>query len=1052
MPATAPGTPGNGRSPTAQKRLGFGPGILLAAVLGLGLTFLGVVLAEQQNQQRINNLLRLALANQARIFGVTFEFYEAIVYETRDRFSIDPQPTRAEFKKLADTILERAPELESIAWIPVVTEARRKEFERTVRAEGFSEYQLTRNGPDGTLVPAEPALEHLPIHFIEPLSGNRRALGYDVASDKLAETLAKAQGPRTVVSPLIELPERPGKALGMATLKPVYDTLEQESSYLPTHQPRGYVAVFFYLPTFVPHILENIPDVDIDLLLLDDLPKTNRLIACRTTGGKQILTGGDDYPKELFEGGRRQEVELFVGKSKWRLILHPSPKWIAARSSRSPWIIGICGTALTGLAIALLVHASRRARSTEMEVQQRTAELRDANTKLRRQIEAQLLTETALRNAQSTLLAAQRLGSTGSWEVDLATGALTWSDPVYSIFGRNPAEFSPSNTSFFASVHEEDLAAVQNAAQKAIQDGEPYHVEHRIRLPDGSIRHVQEHAEIVKDGTGKAIRMVGAVRDITAHRIAEANLEKERTMLRTIIDAIPDSIYVKDARGRYILQNRANLDRHGLKHASEGQGKTVYDLTSKELAERYSQDDWMVLETAKPLVNREEPFSNANGSGGMFLTTKIAFRDASGQVAGLVGISRDVTEFKRMAEERQEFDRHLSDAARLESLGVLAGGIAHDFNNLLTGVLGNASMLRITVPPETENLEAIVGIETAAEKAADLCRQMLAYAGKGRFTIRQFNLNALIRETTTLLRHSVSKKAELTFHLDETPLEVEGDESQLGQIVMNLVINASEALAEESGKITITTGTQQASRKYLTEPYLSPDLPEGAYAFIEVSDTGVGMSEEMKTHIFEPFFTTKFAGRGLGLAAALGIVRSHKGALKVTSSPGLGSVFRLLLPLKSMPKPALSPSGPTAPTTELPACHVLLVDDEISVRTVTTKILQSLRCEVTTAVDGEDGLTKFMAQPDAFNLVLLDYTMPRLHGSQVAASIWKARPHLPIVFMSGYNEEEAGATRAGDTVGDAQGPRFFLHKPFSIRDLIQKFQAALATGAGGSGA
>ena len=1051
MPA-APGRAGNGHRPPAQRFLGFGPGILLAAVLGIGLTFLGVFLAEQQNNQHINHLLRLALANQARILSGSFEFYEAIIYETRDRFSTDPQPTRAEFKKLADTILERAPEIESIAWIPVVTEARREEFERAAKAEGFPDYQFARNGPDGTLIPTGPALEHFPVHFIEPLSRNRRALGYDLASDRLAETLTRAQGPRTVISPLIELPERPGKALGTVALKPVYDTLEQDSSYLPSHRPKGYVAVFFYLPSFVPHVLGNIPDGDIDLLLLDDQAKTNRLVAFRAAGSSEILTGGDNYPRELFAEGLQQDTLLYVGKAQWRLILHPSPKWIAARSSRSSWIIGICGTALTGLAITLLVHASRKAQDTETEVGQRTAELREANDKLKAQIEAQTQTENALRNAQSTLLAAQRLGSTGSWEVDLANSALTWSEPVYRIFGRDPAVFSPSNATFYESVLAEDRAAVKQAAKKAVQDGEPYHVEHRIRLPDGSIRHVQEHAEIVKDSTGKPVRMVGAVRDITAHRIAEANLEKERTMLRTIIDAIPDSIYVKDATGHYILQNRANLDRHGLKNASEGLGKTIFDLTSKELAEKYNQDDWAVIHTAKPLVNREEPFVNANGSSGMFLTTKIAFRDTNGQIAGLVGISRDVTEFKRMAEERQKFDRHLSDAARLESLGVLAGGIAHDFNNLLTGVLGNASLLRLTVPPNAENLEAIAGIETAADKAAELCRQMLAYAGKGRFTIRQFDVNALIRETTVLLRHSVSKKAGLIFHLDKAPLEVEGDETQLGQIVMNLVINASEALAEESGTITISTGTQHASRQYLTEPYLAPDLSEGMYAFIEVSDTGVGMSEEMKTHIFEPFFTTKFAGRGLGLAAALGIVRSHHGALKVTSTLGHGSSFRLLLPLKTKSQLSAASPGPVTPGRELPACRVLLVDDEVSVRAVTKKILISLNCTVTEAVDGEDGLSQFSAQPDSFDLILLDYTMPRLHGSQVAAGVWKLRPALPIVFMSGYNEEETDTLRPGGVTSEPQGPRAFLHKPFSIRELSVKFQAALGMGPVGPGA
>jgi PAS domain S-box-containing protein len=662
-------------------------------------------------------------------------------------------------------------------------------------------------------------------------------------------------------------------------------------------------------------------------------------------------------------------------------------------------------------------------------------------------MQAHRRSEAALRDAQSILLAAQRLGATGSWEVDLVKGTLTWSEQVYRIFGRDPLTFTPTNTAFFEAVHEDDRDAVRAAARNAIEYGQPYHIEHRIRLHHdrNEIRHLQEHAEIVLDPTGRPVRMIGAVRDLTAHRLAEAELEKERTLLRTIIDAIPDSIYVKDATGHYILQNRANLDRHGLKKASDGLGKTVFDLTTREIAEQYSRDDWEIFNTGKPLVNREEPFITPQGAKGVFLTTKIAFNGPDGKTAGLVGISRDVTKLLRMAEERQQFERHLNDAARLESLGVLAGGIAHDFNNLLTGVLGNASLLRITLPPTHEALEAIGGIETAAEKAAELCRQMLAYAGKGRFVLREFELNRLIQQTTVLLRHSVSKKAEVAFHLSPEPIMVEGDETQLGQILMNLVINASEALEDNAGTITIRSGNEFATREYLSEPYLSPDLAEGYYAFVEVIDTGKGMTEELRAHIFEPFFTTKFAGRGLGLAAALGIVRSHHGALKVASTPGKGTAFRVLLPLKNRRPVAPPPPPPAEPATTSPvAARVLVIDDESAVRSVTRKMLNLLRCSVVEAADGEEGLAKFLADPGGFQIVMLDLTMPRLSGYQVSAEIWKSNPALPIVFMSGYNEEEAPAAPAGSgTVPAIQGPRGFLQKPFTFKALSSKLESLL---------
>jgi signal transduction histidine kinase len=265
-------------------------------------------------------------------------------------------------------------------------------------------------------------------------------------------------------------------------------------------------------------------------------------------------------------------------------------------------------------------------------------------------------------------------------------------------------------------------------------------------------------------------------------------------------------------------------------------------------------------------------------------------------VANLVSLALEREERHGAEQQRAALERKLQETARLESLGVLAGGIAHDFNNLLTAVLGYASLIEGDLPADSPLRPLVQPIEQAAQRAAELCGQMLAYAGKGRFVVRPVDLTALVRDAASLLRLTVPKRARLAFRLEAALPPVTGDAAQLRQAVTNLVMNAAEALGDAEGTITLTTAHAAVRRAELDAAAVGSELPEGAYVVLEVSDTGCGMSDEVRRRAFEPFFTTKFIGRGLGLPAVMGIVRGHQGALCVGSAPGRGTTFRLLLP------------------------------------------------------------------------------------------------------------------------------------------------------------
>jgi len=397
----------------------------------------------------------------------------------------------------------------------------------------------------------------------------------------------------------------------------------------------------------------------------------------------------------------------------------------------------------------------------------------------------------------------------------------------------------------------------------------------------------------------------------------------------------------------------------------------------------------------------------------------------------------DITARKAAEEQRLLMEQQMRQTQKLESLGVLAGGIAHDFNNLLTIILGNASLALDELPAISSARDSLRAIEKTALRAAELCRQMLAYSGQGRFIIETVQLNELICEMAALFKSSLPNKALLNLNLANTLLPLRGDPSQIRQVVMNLVINASEALGDRGGVVMISTGVMKCCADDLEGSYREERLTEGMYVWLEVADTGCGMDIETQQRVFEPFFTTKFTGRGLGLSAVLGIVRGHQGALQVTSAPGRGTTFKVLFP-------AAPPQGPQAPPPTLAPSGgwqgmgtVLLVDDEDSVRTVGVRMLERIGFRTLVASDGREALELYSARQKEIVLVLLDLTMPYMDGEETLQRLQRLNPQVRVVMTSGYSEDEAVQRFT------SQRQCGFLQKPYTLEALTQCLRAAL---------
>jgi signal transduction histidine kinase/ActR/RegA family two-component response regulator len=408
-------------------------------------------------------------------------------------------------------------------------------------------------------------------------------------------------------------------------------------------------------------------------------------------------------------------------------------------------------------------------------------------------------------------------------------------------------------------------------------------------------------------------------------------------------------------------------------------------------------------------------------------------RQAEELTAANARLIREQTEHAESDQARRAIEAKVLEVQKLESLGVLAGGIAHDFNNLLVAIMGNAGLALLDLPEDSPARASIMDVEIASRRAGELARQMLAYSGRSRFRIEPVELPDLVRELLTLLQVSIGKGVALKLHLADEPIVVDADAAQLRQVVMNLVINAADAIHDRRGTVTIRVDRILADADYLANAHPEAGLEPGHYATLEVADTGIGMDHETQERIFDPFFTTKFTGRGLGLAAVLGIVRGHAGALRVYSEVGHGSTFRVVLPLSAS---SPLPSHDAAQSWRSEAT-VLVVDDDAMVRSVARRLLEAFGLTVHVAEGGPEAIARLVAAPDAIDAVLLDMTMPEMSGADVFVRIREIRPDLPVVLMSGYHEDELS-----EEVG--AGISGFVQKPFTPADLASRMRVALA--------
>ncbi len=412
---------------------------------------------------------------------------------------------------------------------------------------------------------------------------------------------------------------------------------------------------------------------------------------------------------------------------------------------------------------------------------------------------------------------------------------------------------------------------------------------------------------------------------------------------------------------------------------------------------------------------------------------------AAARMTGLAVERGRAEEALRIQRQRElELEEQLRQAAKMEALGVLAGGIAHDFNNILATILANAEFIHEFLPVGLDVQEMLANIIGASQRAGQFCQQMLAYAGRGLLRSSRIELGELLPQVDRLVQAAVSKKTRLEYVLGDEPVYVQGDENQLLQVIMNLVINAAESIGEADGKITVRSDHTYCDEQAFRRMALHAKLPAGEYAHLSVSDTGSGMDAKTIARIFDPFFTTKSTGRGLGLSAVRGIISKHGGAIQIESTLGKGTTFTVVLP-------CVGGSEATEPKTSSPvggvsAKRILVVDDEQALRTILSRRLKHSGFDVIEAEDGQVAIDIFIECGDSIDCILLDLSMPKRNGEEVQREIHAMRDDVPIVLMSGYGEQELFDRFSKGRLVE------ILQKPIVGKTLMKAIHKAIATG------
>lgn len=647
-------------------------------------------------------------------------------------------------------------------------------------------------------------------------------------------------------------------------------------------------------------------------------------------------------------------------------------------------------------------------------------------------ITVQVETEQTLRERERQLAEAQRLARLGSWHLDLATNELTWSDEIFRILEIERGAFAHSYESFLGFVHPDDRARLDDVYRRSVEERTEYVFEHRLLMPDGRIKWVIERGRTEYAGDGQPLHSWGTVQDITERRAQD----RERDMLANIVRHSQELVNVATLDGRMVFLNDAGCRALGIEAADVGRHHVLDALPHEQVP--YAESVLLPQLLSAGYWEGDLQYRNL-ATGEIRDFHAVCFKIANpetGEFTHIANVSLDITERARARIQQEELARQLQHTQKLESLGLMAGGMAHDFNNLLQAIMGNLELALTDLPAVHAARDSIDRSLLAARRAANITRQLLTFAGQDRGPVEAVDLRLAVEESLEMLRAAIDRRIGIHVLQGDDALPVRAVPGQLQQVVVNLVSNAADAMQDAPGNILVTCRVLQVAQERADTGDIGGPLPAGRYAVLEVRDEGCGMSADTAAHLFDPFFTTKTHGRGLGMPAVLGILRSSGGHINVRSRVGHGTTMRICWPLVAA-TPVQRPMPGNTAGRPLEGRHILVVDDEPTLRIVAAELLQRQGAGVTTAASGSEAIALARHASPPHDAVLLDITMPDMDGAETFRRLRELHPELPVLLSSGYDAPGAMAR-----IGDARRTAF-LAKPWQANALYRALDELL---------
>jgi PAS domain S-box-containing protein len=953
---------------------------------------------EQERFDRIVAMSREAIDRR-------LDSYVQILLGVRALFLGSSVVERSEFRSYVGALQldGRFAGIRGIGWTPRVPAAARSQHEAAMRRGGAPRYEVHPLG-DRT--------EHHPIAFIEPLEGfDQSVLGLDAGArpeNRAAMERARDTGTAAMSERLTLL--RDGGGTGFIIFVPVYRgsptpaTVEARRLAL-----EGFVAAAFRPDLMMAALFGPSLSESVDLELYDTTE----------TAAGTLLYDRDHSVGPGARGELNQAVLMHFGGHQWTLRFATLSSFHSVSERLVPiWVLG-SGLLISVLAFVItLLQTSALTRARRLGAELQTAERR-------------------LRQANERFELAASAISSAIYDWNFRLGTVVWTQGLTEMSGYRLDEVASTYEWWIERVHPEDRPRVHPRVDADAAGGRDLVAEYRFRAKDGHYLDVLDRGRLVLDPAGRPIRMVGSIIDISERKRAEAVLRESEARHRAVLESAMDAFVAMDHEGRVTEFNPAAERMFGRSRADVLGQELATAIIPPALQEAHRRGLARYLATGQTTILGGRIEVSARRADGTELPVELTVtRARGGDPPAFNAYIRDLTDQKRAEAARASLEMQLQQAQKMEAVGRLAGGVAHDFNNLLTVITGRAHMLLSRLKPGEPQHRDVELIQKTSQRAVALTSQLLAFSRKQVVQPRVLDLGALAAELAPMLQRMIGEDMELTVAPVRGSGRVKVDPSQMQQVLMNLAVNARDAMPN-GGRVTVSIDDVDVTE---TTALGRTNLPPGPYVTLTVRDTGVGMSPQIAAHIFEPFFTTKEQGKGtgLGLSTVYGIVEQSRGHIEVQSEPDHGTTFTIYLPRVEEPLPAGQPAdaGRRLRTT---ARTVLVVDDEPEVLKLATEILRRVGYSVLEASDGAAALEVAQRREGEIHLLVTDMVMPGMSGRDLAERLRALRPTLRVLYISGYVQDaSARAALASDHSA-------FVAKPFTPELLMDRVRELLAT-------